>query len=285
MWSRSLDMREARRGLEGQAFLVPLLLLTLALLVSACGDQATPTSTPSAIVVEGQRLFVARACAVCHGDHAQGTSIAPGLPGHTPGEVKRQVRAPLGFMPVFPPDTVSNDELEAIVAYISSLSAEHVHERRVDVGEEVAIHHWMTLFAIEDGNKAEAAHHIQHILELVSGDHQVRMEEALAAVEAGDLHDAAHTIEEMLAGVAAGELTEATMHVRLALSAARVEDAANAVHHMEHFVALASGPDGEAAENAMALLQEGEFDEAGHHLEEFLAEVGEAEEHADEHED
>ncbi len=258
-----------------------VLLAVLALWGLACGASATPTSTPSAIVVEGQRLFVSKGCAACHGDSAQGTSIAPGLSGHTGGEVKRQVRAPLGFMPDFPPDRISNAELEGIAAYIGSLAAGHGHEPMADVGREVAIHHWMALFAIEDGNEAEAAHHIEHILELVRGGHQARMEEALADVEAGELHDAAHTIEAMLAGVAVEELVEATMHLRLALSAVRVEDAPNAIHHMEHFMELATGEDIEAGGEVLALLGEGEFLEAGHHLEELLGEVGE-EEHVDE---
>ena len=261
------------------------LLAAMALWGLACGAQATPTSTPSGIVLEGQRLFISKNCAVCHGDSAQGTTIGPGLTGHTEGEVKRQVRAPLGYMPVFPPDTISNQELDAIAAYIGSLSGGHGHEPMADVGREVAIHHWMALFAIEDGNEAEAAHHIEHILELVRGGHQVRMEEALAHVEAGELHDAASTIEDMLAGVAVEGLDEATMHLRLALSAARVEDAPNAIHHVEHFTELAAGPENEAGEEVLALLGEGEFHEADHHLEELLGEAGDAGDHVDGHED
>ena len=262
-----------------------VLLAVLALWGLACGASATPTSTPPGVVVEGEQLFVSKGCAACHGDSAQGTSIAPGLSGHTEGEVKRQVRAPLGIMPVFPPDRISNAELGAIAAYIGSLPAGHGHQGRADEGQEVVIHHWMALFAIEDGNTPEAAHHIEHIMELVTGDHLARMEEALADVEAGELHDAAHTIEAMLAGLEEKDLTETTTHLRLALSAARVESAPDAIHHVEHFMELAAEADIEAGEEVLALLEGGEFLEAGHHLEELLGAAGEAEDPMDEHEE
>ncbi len=66
----------------------------------------------------GHELFVSKGCAACHGQDAEGTGIAPPLAGHTSAQVKRQARAPLGIMPVFPPDKLSNDELEAIVEFI-----------------------------------------------------------------------------------------------------------------------------------------------------------------------
>jgi len=62
------------------------LIAGLFLLIAACGGgggEPTPSQQLSAAASEGQRLFTANACSACHGSAAQGTSIAPGLAGHT----------------------------------------------------------------------------------------------------------------------------------------------------------------------------------------------------------
>ena len=47
----------------------------------------------------------------------EGTVTGPALPGHGPLEIRRQLRAPLGIMPVYSPDKVSSEDLELLVAY------------------------------------------------------------------------------------------------------------------------------------------------------------------------
>ena len=85
---------------------------------AACGASATPTSapalspTPTAVSALqpaslGEQLYVSKGCAACHGENGQGSEIAPALPGHTETQVPRQVRAPMGLMPIFPPDRES----------------------------------------------------------------------------------------------------------------------------------------------------------------------------------
>ncbi|MDA0770284.1 MAG: c-type cytochrome [Chloroflexi bacterium] len=54
-------------------------------------------------LLDGQEVFATAGCAACHGEEAQGTDFAPGLAGHSIAQVKRQVRAPIGTMTVFPP--------------------------------------------------------------------------------------------------------------------------------------------------------------------------------------
>ena len=188
-------------------------------------------------------------------------------------------------MPVFLPDNLTNEELEKIVAYIGALPRGHVHEKPVDVGQEVALHHWMALFALEANQVSEAVHHVEHINELVVGDHLARMQEVLSRLEGGHIHEAVHTIEGMLAGTADPELTETKLHLQLALSAARVEDAANAVHHLDHSLSLAKGEQKEKGEAVLVLLQEGRFHDAEHELEKLLGaeSQGEGHEHVDEH--
>ena len=95
-----------------------MFLVLFMLIIAACGGSATPT-TPSLpkptsaieTLPAGHQLFVTKGCAACHGQNAKGSVIAPALGGHSGNQVRRQVRAPLGLMPVFPPDKSSNGEL------------------------------------------------------------------------------------------------------------------------------------------------------------------------------
>ena len=113
---------------------------------------APPTSTPQPtatagpefsdpVVQAGYDVFVASACSACHGQNGEGSTIAPALPGHTDSQVRRQVRAPVGLMPLFPPDKISASELDSLVAYITNLGGGHAHDRPVDPGADMQMHH------------------------------------------------------------------------------------------------------------------------------------------------
>ena len=147
---------------------------------------------------EGRELFVAKGCNACHGDDAEGTVVAPALAGHSATAVKRQVRAPIGLMPVFPPDKISNAELDVLAQWVDDLLGGHAHIRPADVGGAVANHHWMALFALEADNVTEAGHHVDHIMELVESEHLSRMEKIAESLAEGDVHESIHAIQEML---------------------------------------------------------------------------------------
>ncbi|MBI4198286.1 MAG: cytochrome c, partial [Chloroflexi bacterium] len=105
-----------------RALALPVLLA--ASLVVACTAppaSSTPTAEPHEEESVGLHLFREKGCAVCHGQNAQGSAIAPALPGHTADQVRRQVRSPRFQMPAFGPAQVSDEELDVIVAYIESL--------------------------------------------------------------------------------------------------------------------------------------------------------------------
>ena len=251
---------------------------------TATGAPPTETAVPTLVgdALEGSRLFMSKGCGACHGQDAQGTSVGPPLGGHSASAITRQVRAPIGLMPVFPVDKLSDAELGMIVAFLEALPGHHLHEEPGDLGQEVALHHWMALLALEAGDVAEAVHHVEHIIELVEGDHLARMQHVLQELEEGHTHDAAHTIEDMVAGTVFPELVELRMH--LLLSAVRVDDGVNAVHHLDHFLELASPEDLSKGRGVLAHLQGGEFHEAEHELEELLGqpELGKEEGHAEE---
>ncbi len=276
------------------------LIAGLVLMIAACGGiyggdttSAAPTSTapPAATALptstsEGQRLFTANGCSACHGPEGQGSAIAPGLAGHTAGQVKRQARAPLGLMPVFPPSKISNAELSQIAEYVESLAGEHVHMRIADPGESLAQHHWMTLFALEDDSPDEAVHHIDHIIDQVTGEHLSQMKQSREETEGGYLHEAVHIIENMLAGVQVDDLTASEMHASLARSSVLIDDIDGALHHLDHLMEALSGDPAVASQVAeiRGLLESGDISDAAHELEE-LAGTTHEEEHKEEQED
>lgn len=253
----------------------------------ACGDgddstpsptptpTVTPTPTPTATpdpVAEGQQLFIATGCAACHGQNAEGTDIAPSLAGHGEGEVKRQVRNPVGSMPSFDPEKISDDALELIAHFIESLEPADDHREPVAMADALVVHHWMALHALEAGNADEAEHHVQHIIESITEDmeHKAQMEEVLGHIQDGDFHDASHAVEEMLVGKAQDGLSMQTMHLELALSALGAGDPENAEHHLQHFIDAATGDEKAQAQEALDMLRQGNTQDAEHEVEELL---------------
>ncbi|MBI4216464.1 MAG: cytochrome c [Chloroflexi bacterium] len=96
----------------------------------AHGAVPTPTTatkvTPSTgqgekFIAQGQALFTEKGCVICHGLGAGGTGLAPSIKRRPPEVVRRQVRNPVGKMPTFPADRLSDTELDAIIAYLNSL--------------------------------------------------------------------------------------------------------------------------------------------------------------------
>ncbi len=251
------------------------LIGTAVLFSVACGGgkDVTPTPTPTPVdhVAAGKQLFIDKGCAACHGQNAEGTNIASSLPEHNAEQVIRQVRSPVGSMPRYSPEQISDDELEMITDYIGSLAPAEEHVEPVAMEDALVVHHWMALSALEADNPDEAEHHIRHILELVTDlEHKAQMEEVMEYVQAGDFHDASHTIEEMLAGKADPELSLKNLHLQLALGAFEVKKLEDAKHHLEHFIDLATGDEKARGEEAIDLLEQGNIDDAEHEVEELL---------------
>ncbi len=265
----------------------------LILSVAGCGAAATPTvipsPTPTSVLVSpsvptthGQELFVDKGCAACHGQNAEGSSIAPALPGHSDDQVRRQVRNPIGTMPRFSTDQISDQELEELIEFITGLESADGHLEPLDLAmaDVVAMHHWMAILALKAGRVPEAKHHVSHIIDLLEDpNHRHRMEQVLEALDTGDLHEAEHTIEDMLAGVAEPELGLAELHLQMILSAIAVNDADDAQHHMGHYIEEPESLDAEGAQKAMEFLSAGEL----HEVEELVRELIEGMPHSHHH--
>jgi mono/diheme cytochrome c family protein len=104
-----------------------LSLFAAALLALAgCAADREPAETVAVEMTkerlaEGRQVFV-RFCQTCH--PAGRTGVGPRLEGRPlPAPIVRnRVRNGMGAMPAFGTDTISDDELDSIVAYVISLS-------------------------------------------------------------------------------------------------------------------------------------------------------------------
>ncbi len=206
------------------------------MLIIACGGPSgtpVPTGTPVGSST-GQRLFVSNGCAACHGSEGMGSAIAPGLFEHSADQISRQVRAPLGAMPTYPPLKISDEELDEIVLYISTLRGDHGDVGISDPELASFQHHWMALLALEDGSSDDAVHHIDHIIKVVTGHHLAQMKKVKEEIEAGKNHEGVHTIQAMLTGTEGRGLTPLEINGGLARSSVEIGDVDGALHHLEH---------------------------------------------------
>lgn len=56
----------------------------------------------------------------------------------------------------------------------------------------------LTLAALAVGDLEDAKHHLEHFVEMATGDEKARGEAAIVLLEQGNLHDAEHEVEELL---------------------------------------------------------------------------------------
>lgn len=230
-----------------------------------------------ALIDAGRAVYLENNCAVCHGPDAEGSDLAPALAGHSDAAVRRQVRAPTGSMPVYPPDKISSAELDALAAYISHLEAENGHPHPIgELGPMVTQHLWMTLYVLEDeetANVDDALHHIEHVLELVNEAQRAELEAVEQELLDGNLHDAGHAIEDILADTPGLATSSELVHLQLALAAVRIEDVEDAIHHLEHFLDDSPANQRGSGKRVLALLEDENLDQAERRLEVMVGEA------------
>ena len=233
---------------QSKLLTIAIVLILLSVILVGCAGpsptpEPTPTPTPTPVdhVAAGSQLFIDKGCAVCHGENAEGTDIAPALPGHNEEQIKRQVRNPLGEMPPLGPELISDDELEMIAVYIESLEYDDEHIEPVAMDDALVMHHWMALNALESDNPDEAEHHVLHIIEIViDPEHKSQMEDVLEDIQAGHYHDASHATEEMIVTKAKPGLAMKELHLQLALTSIGGENLEEAKHHLTHYNDMAT---------------------------------------------
>lgn len=101
-----------------------LLLAGLLSFAGACRTHEVQT-TPARDPRRGQELFVAKACASCHGDRAGGQYGPPlGERRYSIEEFRRAIREPLNMMPAYDRDELSEEDLQHLHAYVLELSSD-----------------------------------------------------------------------------------------------------------------------------------------------------------------
>ena len=215
--------------------IVGLILLLFSLVACSGGGVSTLADTPIPMGSStGEQLYHFKGCSTCHGSRQGGSVIAPKLNGFTANQVKRQVRAPVGAMPVFGPSVISNEELNLIALFVASLSHDDTFTVMDDQSQTVFQEHWMILFSLADGFSEEAIRHADNIIKLVSGPHQAELKQASALIESGNTHEAVHLVENMVAGVEVENLNFLGIRVKMSHRATLVGDINTAVHFLSH---------------------------------------------------
>jgi mono/diheme cytochrome c family protein len=123
-------MRNSRMGPRQILVAVALGMVLLA----ACGIDANDTLATARLPMgepsTPHQNFLDAGCASCHGRNGEG-GVGTALPGHTEDQVRNQVRRPIGAMPAFTTDQVSDAQLTEIVDYVLALEGDgggHAHD-------------------------------------------------------------------------------------------------------------------------------------------------------------
>lgn len=237
--------------------------LVLGLVLWQCGDGSSVAAGPTA--ERGLVAFRLAGCGACHGQTAEGGS-GPALGGHSEQQVIRQVRAPFAAMPMFTTTQLDDEDLAAIVLYLDGLApVDHsvrwglVDGSGFDPRDGLAAHHWLALTAIRVGDLDEAAHQIDHIKELVTGEHLEAMEIIVALLDSGDTDGAERMVFEMSAGYEPSAGIVDLLNARLAAQALAIDDRSDAIRHLE---AAEPGVLGDVAGQARRALDSGARDDA-----------------------
>ncbi|MDQ7027287.1 MAG: cytochrome c [Anaerolineae bacterium] len=284
-------------------WIVVLLVSLTFVWVAAAQDTGTDDadSMDMVLVERGAGLFLQTGCVGCHGIDGVGTDIAPTLAGHSSFQVRRQVRAPIGIMPVFSPAQVSAEDLDAIVAYVSSLGtmddmegmaeeeddhadAEHADAETIEVvdahsGEHGGLrvhdvnfaHHWLLWLALQADDTEMAIHQTAHILELVEAGHLAVMQGAFDLVISGDLEGASAIVESTVTDVGDFSDDPGTIALQITYEAAVTDNADIALHFIiDYSENYATDETREFSDNVMAHIESGELQDAAMLLADYL---------------
>ena len=86
----------------------------------AAASKATATPATGGDAQKGEAVFSDMGCAGCHGDKGQGDS-APSLKGKSAATIKKVVRSGQNAMPSFDAASLSNADLENIIAFLAHI--------------------------------------------------------------------------------------------------------------------------------------------------------------------
>lgn len=236
-------------------------VLACAIVVTACGGASLPAATVTGDLrpeEPGEYVFESL-CASCHGDQGAG-ALAPALAGHTVDQVLRQVRAPVGEMPMFPAERLTEFGLADVASYVAGMpeaDAEHGgHEHAEGLSKQEAseIVHILLARAIRDEDLEMAEHYAVDVQSSLAGNHLDAMIEISTRLGEEDLAAAFERVESMLVSSSATtHVSDDALITRLAHSAAMNGDLAGVEHWLGHLHSIDGlGIDVHALESALA---------------------------------
>ena len=102
---------------------MPRLQLFFAAALALSSVTAWAQTAPKGDALKGQKTYVSYGCYQCHGYQGQGSNAGPHLaPNPFPFVAfSNQLRHPRARMPVYTPNTASNQELADIYAYLLTI--------------------------------------------------------------------------------------------------------------------------------------------------------------------
>jgi hypothetical protein len=226
-------------------WVVSFVMFTVVL--AAC-SAPLPTATVTGNVppeVPGQYVFETL-CASCHGEQGSGAR-APALTGHTADQVFRQVRAPVGEMPMFSSERLTEFGLEDVASYVVNLPdadadaahGAHAHGLGLSKQEAGEIVHILLSRALQNQDLELAAHYSMAAQTNLVGNHLNAMVDISSSVGQADLGAALAGVEAMLvASSATTDSSDAALITLLTHSAAANDDMAGVEHWLAHLLSL-----------------------------------------------
>jgi mono/diheme cytochrome c family protein len=243
-------LRDVASGISGAGLLAAMAVAIWTPLVH--GAMHSPETA-------GKKFYGQAGCIACHQAEGKGSDFAPMLPGHTAEQVKRYVRNPVGKMPRFGNDKLSDAELGAIATYIAALPMPEMSSKPPDSREAMEMHHWMAYRLLKDNDPAHAEHHLLHGLSLAMDDgHRRSMDNVLDLTRAKRTNQAAQRLLELMSADVKPDLPIGQMHLRLALGALEAGDVPETEHHVRHYLETASPHDRHHAQQLLPLLRKGD---------------------------
>ena len=129
----------------------------------------------------------------------------------------------------------------------------------------------MALLALENESTEDAVHHVDHIIDVVEGDHRSQMIDVNESIEAGDIHGGTHIIQTMLTGDTGRGLTSVDISGGLVRSSVQSGDVDGAMHHLDHLLdKLSAGTISDQIGTINSLLDSGNLPDAVEELDRLI---------------
>ena len=237
-------------------WLTATLLGLIVVALSAAGVTAQQIITQTDIDA-GRAAYEANGCGACHGANAAGGSAGP--LGAYPAElVRRQVRAPFGDQPPVLPEAMTNKQLEQLIIYLSTLPPAPLPTDLNLAHDEILWRYWIAFFSVLRNDNDDVRFQLEQIGTVVVDGHQERIQQLLAALNAGDKLTVIDGLQDSLAGVIVPDSTPAEMYLEAARLALAQQKAEAAVHDLQQFINIGPVEQTAAAQAALQSAQAGD---------------------------